>query len=466
MTFILESVKTSFFNELPDTIMSVLETPTLIDDPLASGEYFATPELMQRLNLIQHLIQHSGQLLLVLAELGYGKTALLTRLYASVNEHWWMHCLPANANLSPDALITNVLTAFGINQHKASQPLMDNLRSHFAATRYKAKLPVLLIDDAHLLPLTTLKVLVELAMQGEPLTRARVVIFCEPQITSILATPEFELVHNTLLHTLDIPPLSKTQVRGYVQLRLQDDAQSYQHLFSEEVIQEIYRQSNGIPAKINPLIQKILHKFKQQWSPTPPQIHHPPSQQKLLLISLLMMLLGSVTLAIYWFYPEMVQEKINKPTHRETIATAENSSDDTILYPLRLPVNGINTLDSFDLTAISLTDMESTEQLLEGQIKAETWIQHQPSMAYTLQILGAHDLIALKKFLTNHALALEEITVLETRHQHKAWYILLYGTYPNRQEALTALATLPLSLRQSTQPWVRQWKDVQASLAK
>ena len=52
------------------------------DDPFGAKlyRYFLTPELSQRLNLIRHLLQNSEQLLLVLAENGCGKTAILNQL--------------------------------------------------------------------------------------------------------------------------------------------------------------------------------------------------------------------------------------------------------------------------------------------------------------------------------------------------------------------------------------------------
>ena len=136
MTFILESVKASFFNELPDTVMSTLETPfpIQVDDSLAgaSQEYFATPELMQRLNLIRHLIQHSGQLLLVLAEAGYGKTALLTRLYDSASEHWWVYVPQTTPALSPDALVSSILSALSgslLSKQASAIPVLTSLTS-------------------------------------------------------------------------------------------------------------------------------------------------------------------------------------------------------------------------------------------------------------------------------------------------------------------------------------------------
>ena len=68
------------------------------DDPFDSNksQYYLTPELSQRVNLIRHLIQNSEQLLLVLAETGCGKTSLLnqlTQMAGKKTEHWWTYTL-------------------------------------------------------------------------------------------------------------------------------------------------------------------------------------------------------------------------------------------------------------------------------------------------------------------------------------------------------------------------------------
>jgi DamX protein len=504
MTFILESVRASFFNELPNTVMSALETPSLVqmDDSLTgtSHEYFATPELMQRLNLIRHLIQHSGQLLLVLAEAGYGKTALLTRLCDSASEHWWVHVPQTNPALSPDALVSSILSAFRVRHDgKSSQALLDSLRSHLAATRYNNQLPVLLVDDAHLLPLATLKLLVELAMQGESLTRMRVVIFCEPQITSILATPEFELVHNTLIHTLDIPPLSRTQVRGYIQIRLQGTRYNQYHLFTDEVIRKIYQQSGGVPAKINPLIQQILTKFAEQWPVKPRRLDRTPSYIKLLLISLLIIALISIVLTVRWFYPELFQKAVTSPQVEMTFPIKQDSpldnTEDELFsnYPILSPPDDIEKTNPFytldaeetmtplvepdatpqenpiaEIPSDILDEQEDTDielvQLLGDEVKGKAWIQRQQPTMYTLQVLGAHDIITLKQFLARSLLEVDKVAVLKTIYQNKEWYILLYGVYADRSEATMALEALPVSLRQDTQPWARKWKDIQTLL--
>jgi DamX protein len=474
--------------------------PSHFDDPFGAKlyRYFLTPELSQRLNLIRHLLQNSEQLLLVLAENGCGKTALLNQLRkiaAQQCEHWWVYTLESSAALSPEALISKILAEFHVRQDGKPVPvLQESLRSHIAATRYNGQLPVLLVDDAHMLPLATLKLIVDLAMQGEALTRMRVCLFCEPQMTSILATPEFNIVHNTLIHTLDVPPFSNTQVRDYLQFRLQNSQYNHIHPFTSDIIKKISVDTEGIPGEINLAAQQILRQFAEQ-RPHIPTLTGSWSYSKLKWAIPIILVLLSIAGLIYWqsfqpgkeisslptinnalppqqpsaslfdevpVNPTFPAEETNLPAQ---IYSPEANSDLTTLPPMT-EQPGDSLLESVpsepvDLAALpSANESSSTTQWLdENHIKGEDWLRYQNPGAYTIQVLGAHDQETLKKFLSQQPL--EDVAMFKTLYHDKDWYVLVHGIYSSRSAALAALEKLPVSLRQSTQPWARTLASIQ-----
>lgn len=514
--------------------------------------YFVTPELNQRLNLVRHLIQNSEQLLLVLADLGCGKTSLLNQLKKVASkqyEHWWVYTLNSNPALSPEVLISTLLSSFNVRQEgKPIQVLQENLRHHIASMRYSGKLPVLFVDDAHKLPLATLKCIVDFAMQGEPLTRMRVILFCEPQITSILATHEFEIVHNTLIHTLDIPPFSKLQTRDYIQFRLEGSKYHPLHPFNSETLKKIYIESEGIPGEINLYAQEVLSKFSQQRHYL---LSTSLSYSKLIWGIPIVILFLSTAFLIYWYYPHFFHAETytNQTTPSKQILSTQTgfhepvSSSSLISSPQTLfstspslpllnsasPLSNLTTekmsspfeeLKTFTeattsqfLTtpkqastlsrpsSSSLTQAISpppsqknlvvsakipdpklnttapshgTKPILEQQPKTipsssydsvtpkgEQWLRYQDPRTYTLQILGAYDKETLEKFLIQHSLSNKKIAMFKTRFNNKEWYVLTYGIYPNRNEAIAALEALPALLKQTTQPWIRSLGNVQ-----
>jgi DamX protein len=457
-----------------------------------SPKYFATSELSQRLNLIRHLVQDSEQLLLVLAETGYGKTSLLNQLKkvaAKHHDHWWLYTLNCGPSLSAEALVSTLLSAFNVRQDgKPTQILQDSLRNHIASTRYNGQLPVLLIDDAHLLPLATLRLIVDLALQGEPLTRMRVVLFCEPQITSILATPEFEIVHHTLIHTLDIPAFSKTETRDYIQSRLEGSQYGTIHPFNSDTLKKIHTESEGIPGEINLYAQEVLRKFAEHradfWSP------HALASSKLFWGLPIAFLLIGLALMVYWQSPQSVKEELLPsepssalppplpPPPNSPVPPVTSDGQDKVAAPVKAPVIptsastpstlasavGANLPSTPTPATMPHADLVPANLLGRGDIKGEGWLLRQNANAYTVQLMGSYDYVTLKKFLAQYSLTGNEIAMLKTVYNGKDWYVLVYGIYPSRTQAQTGIDSLPNSLRQNTQPWIRKLENIQKDI--
>lgn len=428
--------------------------------------YYLTPELSQRINLICHLIQNSEQLLLILAETGYGKTALLNQIKKTAetqHEHWWIYNHISTPAISPETFVSKVLNAFNVRHDgKPIQTLQESLRNHIAATRYNGQLPVLLIDDAHKLPLATLKLVIELAMQGEPLTKMRIVLFCEPQISSILATPEFKIVHNTLVHNLDIPAFSKTQVRDYLQFYIKSSNYRNTHPFTSEIIKKIYKESEGVPEEINRNAGRILHQFSEhRFSQT--SISYSKLRWGLPIVILLIIISG----IIYFKYPVLFEkpvEPIIEPVITYDIQeTTENLSEHAEpIGPVIIPTINTNN-ESLSIKEIALVkEVTPIVKTAKIQVNNEVWLKEQNPKYYTLQVLGAYDKMTLSKFLEQHGLS--GVAMYKTSFQGRNWYVLLYGNYSSYSKATTALAQLPEALRNSTKPWIRTFGSIQKRL--
>ncbi len=457
--------------------MSDFKISSRTDDPFGSTHrYYLTPELSQRVNLIRHLIQNSEQLLFILGETGGGKTALLNQLKKIAekkNEHWWIYTLTSSPALSKEALISTILAAFNVRQDgKPIQILQDSLRSHTAATRYNGQLPVLFVDDAHKLPLASLKFIIELAMQGEQLTRMRVVLFCEPQITSILATPEFEIVQKNMTHTLDIPPFSANQVRDYLQFRLQNSKYSNVHPFTSDIIKKIYIESEGIPAEINLYAEQVLQQFAEQRQE--PTHRYSLSYSKLRWGIPIVLVLMAIAWFVYSQYSKLI--KTSPPVKQPSLtSTLSDHALTEMTHETLLPTDLSSHADGTDLTNDSNQSVQTKvpekpakitqpvqiaqTEVKETEVKGRDWLLHQNSKAYTLQILGVHDRQTLKKFIAKHHL--NDLATFKTTYRNKNWYVLVYGIYPTRAMAEEALAELPASLRQNTQPWARSLDSIQ-----
>ncbi|MEH6472834.1 MAG: AAA family ATPase [Halopseudomonas sp.] len=81
------------------------------------------------------------------------------------------------------------------------------------------------------------------------------------------------------------------------------------------------------------------------------------------------------------------------------------------------------------------------------------------SSGYTLQMLGARREKSVIQFIASMPNK-EQLLHFSTIYKEKPWYVVLYGSYPSRAAAMTAMGDLPPKLR-SRRPWARSIKGVQ-----
>jgi DamX protein len=87
------------------------------------------------------------------------------------------------------------------------------------------------------------------------------------------------------------------------------------------------------------------------------------------------------------------------------------------------------------------------------------WIASQNPEHYTIQLVATRSEMAVSRFIEEHNLGGN--TGYFTHQQDGAtWYTLVYGSYPSRDAAKSAIATLPPTLRKAS-PWVRKFGDIQ-----
>ncbi len=483
------------------------------------GSFFVPLELAQRLNLIRHLIQHSEQLLLILADQGSGKSTLLYQIKIQADKDWKVFNVCGHPDISEERLLKNLLNIFNVRSDgKTLATLRETLRSHIAATRYNNQLPLLLVDDAHMLPLDTLHLLLDLVMTGEKQTRLRMVLFCEPQITSVFAAPEFSQVRNTLIHTLDIPSLSERQVDEYLKFRLEEGRYTQQSPFSGMTVRTLFEQSEGRIGRLNPLAQQIMNQAleerlqHQQESPAATTKTYKIAGLGIFLVLFVGLLLGLQWLKDHFFAAQPVATesltlpKQPLPLHSEI----ENSGSDlevNLLKPaeenqgmgaqslpneesqekpqdiraatLQVDMENVkgeeNSADTDNLSvsetpetapkAAAATAVNNSEHSSIAGVKSAHWLSQQNAQHYSIQILGSYTLEGVSRFIRKYNID-SDMAMYLTQHNKRDWYVLIYGIYPTRQEAQQALRRLPSDLRSKTKPWLRSVSSIQAAIAR
>lgn len=221
--------------------------------------FYADPQLVQRLDLLQHLIQFGDMLLGVSGAAGIGKSTLLAQLLRRGAATWRSCRLNGGQIQQADDLLTQLADGFGLDRSAASERLKADLLRLFQTLRHTSLIPVIVIDDAQLLPEPALKTLLELCGDARStLKQLRVVLFSEPGLEQRLTQTGLHSPLQPLLHNLDLPRFDDHQTAAYLMYRLAAAGYSGESPFSLTEIRALHKAADGLPGRLNVLAHETL----------------------------------------------------------------------------------------------------------------------------------------------------------------------------------------------------------------
>lgn len=279
-------------------------------------------ERLQCLNIFQQLIQQPNLLLMFRGQRGVGKTSLKQRLINQAKPGWRVCQLQANTLMDADLLLHEIALGFGL----AAPPhdpasLYDVLIRHLLRLHQQQLTSILFIDDAHELPEDALQTIFTLAdAEGEDGPLLRTIIFCEPQIETMLNDPAMKTFRSRITHTIDILPLSEEQTNDYIAHRL--DIAGLQGIspFTSRDIHLIYTASNGVPSRIN----ETAHKLLMNSSTRTNSEENPVKNQRLTSKQIMMGFLSLVIIGSIAFIFNQVTTSAPVPHQPATVAVEDN----------------------------------------------------------------------------------------------------------------------------------------------
>lgn len=479
--------------------------------------YYVEPTRKQRLDVLLHLTQYTNELLVVTGEQGMGKTMFLQQFINSAGEHWKICKVQGHKMMTEEQFLQQVYQGFGIahaSTHKST--MLTNLKKRLDSQLEQALPVILLVDDAHLYSSKVLSLILELASIRNVIsgTSVRVILFSEPQIKIILAQPELDEKHRLIVRKIDLPPLDEAHTGDYLHHRLSQAGMATEQFLTQQTIRKIYKQSQGIPGRINEVADKLLF----ETTPIIRRTSNVQAQKKMaglkyIVIALLIGLVIAGYLLQDYFKgaPQHASE-----TERDT-QTAEETTAKTVT-PLKLPelsaTNGKETKSQASIEtvqpALETTDpMQSLKEELTSkpsqppiaqvtttkekiqndqvtppatsaitqsgaetaskleadntQLKNANWIMQQKPEHFTLQLVTGRQQATINRFITQHNLQPQTLAYFYSTRNEKNWHNLIYGVYVDRSAAGAATQQLPPELA-DVKPWIRQFRSIQAEI--
>jgi len=490
--------------------------------PSRDGEqdFYVTSELSQRLDLIQHLVGNSELIPLMRGEAGVGKSTAVCQLQAQASDSWLFCRIDANPMLHPDQLMLRLARFFGVPD--ADDNIRERLIRYFESIRDEGRLAVIIIDDAEQLPPASLIALLRLHEQylGK-MPIVALVLFALPTIDRILATPQLQVMNLQQFHILDMPLLSREHVPGYLELLLEQEGLADQLSLAEPKIDTLFCMSGGLPGKLTPLIlqsinesvpigrsqkkryssgvmialagallvvvlmllfqDKINQLFSadtpnQQLLPLPDQGSLVQKKELLQEIPIKQDLAEDSGQAIALIAGEASQQE--SMAEVEPVEVTPTEVTPTEVTPTEVTPTEV-TPTEVTPTEVTPTEVTPTEVVSERELyqKIEIpivpvardesdgvkWVKRHAPSHFTLQLIGVSELKSIGKFIQEYALK-GELFHIKMIRKEAPWYILLSGSYPDRETAKAAIfQDLPRSL-QKRGVWARSFGSIQQEL--
>jgi len=149
----------------------------------------------------------------------------------------------------------------------------------------------------------------------------------------------------------------------------------------------------------------------------------------------------------------------DKPAPEAKIISAEASKTTTKNKPENNDTS--RKLAAADKTAVkpkTATQKAASTQPSKKLLTGTAWLRAQNKSHYTIQLNASRSEASLQKYIKQYKLA-GKATYVRTTLTGKNWFILLYGSYKDKQAANKAISQLPLSLRK-VKPWSRRMGDI------
>jgi MSHA biogenesis protein MshM len=208
--------------------------------------------LIYSINEVEGIIKVSG-------EVGSGKTMLCRMLLEKLPAHIEPIYL-ANPSLSREELLYAIADALRLDVTQSRiGVIVKSIQTALEKKAAEGKRIVVLVDEAHAMPLDTLEELRLLYnLQIGNCKLMQIILFGQPELNSKLEQPNMRQLKDRIVHHFNMLPLSRAILENYLMFRLRKAGYRGPTLFSAAALTMLARASSGLMRRTNILADKAL----------------------------------------------------------------------------------------------------------------------------------------------------------------------------------------------------------------
>ncbi|MEE9320250.1 MAG: AAA family ATPase [Granulosicoccus sp.] len=210
---------------------------------------------------VQYALFKSEGIVLITGRPGTGKTSLVDEITYKLAKSRIAVTKVSCDGLDSENLLQATLHALGVQEPGGNKATMlRNLEKRLSETRADGRLSVLMFDEAQTLTddaLEQIRIMTNYQSGGQPLVQ--VFLVGQSELRERVLTPAFEQLHQRILTSCHLEPLSQEETRGYIHHRLAAVGwKEGNPELAEELFPMIHSISQGIPRWINLICSRLL----------------------------------------------------------------------------------------------------------------------------------------------------------------------------------------------------------------
>ncbi|MEW6512837.1 MAG: AAA family ATPase [Pseudomonadota bacterium] len=423
------------------------------------------------LEALLYAITHDEGIVKISGEVGSGKTMLCRVLMERLPESVVIIYL-ANPSLSREDILYALADELGIEipDNSRAATVMRALQEKLVALYAEGKQVVVLIDEAHAMPMETLEEIRLLSnLESNRHKLLQLVLFGQPELNETLARADMRQLRERITHNFSLEPLVQEDIAQYLDFRMRAAGYHGPNVFAPEAVKRIAKVSEGLSRRINILADKALlasfangtHQVgiketeaairDSEFSSTTGTAKRPARNGTGSLFWAAGGALGMLALVALWQYSTGTPGPVMQAPAAVPAVTAVAAAPIPAPEPATPPDPAPPAPETSSATPL-------LDQLLEA---SRPWLESVPDNRWFVQLFTAIDANSpeqVESFLNqvrNAGLEIAQVRVYHLAIDNKDRYGIIYGDYALRKDAVNALNALPPELKRY-RPYPRQ----------
>lgn len=201
----------------------------------------------------------------VTADAGCGKSTLIRKYVSSLPKEEYIFLYLSDSKLTPRWFYKGMLDQLGIESKFYRGDAKRQLQKEVEVIRgVQKKKVVCILDEAHLLEKETIEEFrFLLNYRFDSMSPMALVLVGQTELWDKLKLQRYAAVRQRININCIIPHLDRSETERYINTHL-DYAEGRKDIFTDKAIDEIYKESTGIPRRINHLCEGSLMYASQQ----------------------------------------------------------------------------------------------------------------------------------------------------------------------------------------------------------